>query len=186
MWSDKVVQLSQEHYPHCWQMQKAQPEGWKKTSHFQQPTKTIETEHSYAFHVEDHTNRPHNNPTGLLVDTGVTYHIVTTNIINMQSQWNFKTNITLHEVAGWNQDYECGSQTRRRRGGTARCEWEVCKNWAERSIVHTHKVSSQWKLTHQMEQNLISVTPIKKLVHNDGTKFANEKHGQLFDSQTLW
>lgn len=45
-------------------------------------TKTIEAEHSYAFHVEDHTNRPHNNPTGLLVDTGVTYHIVTTNIIN--------------------------------------------------------------------------------------------------------
>jgi len=37
-----------------------------------------------------------------------------------------------------------------------------------------------------MEQNLISVAPIKKLVHNNGTKFANEKHGQLFDSQTLW
>jgi len=25
----------------------------------------------------------------------------------------------------------------------------------------------------------------KKLVHKDGTKFANENHGQLFDSQTL-
>ena len=43
-------------------------------------TKTTEGEHSSAFHVEDHTNRHHNiNPTGLLVDTGATSHIVTTN-----------------------------------------------------------------------------------------------------------
>ena len=43
-------------------------------------TKTTEGEHSFAFHVEDYTNRHHNiNPTGLLVDTGATSHIVTTN-----------------------------------------------------------------------------------------------------------
>ena len=60
-------------------MQKAQPEGQNKTSHFQRKTKTSEGEHSFAFHVEDHANRYHSNPTGLLVDTGATSHIVTTN-----------------------------------------------------------------------------------------------------------
>ena len=50
-----------------------------KQAIFSEQTKTIEGEHSFAFHVEDHTNRHHNNPTGLLVDTGATSHIVTTN-----------------------------------------------------------------------------------------------------------
>ena len=35
-----------------------------KQAIFSEQTRTIEGEHSFAFHVKDHTNRHHNNPTG--------------------------------------------------------------------------------------------------------------------------
>ena len=57
---------------------KKQRQDKTKQATFRGQIEPIEGEHSFSFHVKDHATQHHDNPKGLLVDTGVTSHLVTT------------------------------------------------------------------------------------------------------------
>ena len=149
-------------------------------------SKTIEGEHSFAFHVEDHTNRHHNNPTGLLVDTGATSHIVTTNIFK-RVDGNFKPTEHCMELAD----------------GTKTMNIAVKRGDAEVILKdvngrHVKTVLKDALFIPSYPQDIFSVKAAtsngaqlkfqrghNELVHKDGTTFAIEEHGQLYYLNTV-
>jgi len=152
-----------------------------KQAIFSEQTKTIEGEHSFAFHVEDHTNRHHNNPTGLLVDTGATSHIVTTNAFKRVDE-TFKPREHCMELA---------DGTKTMNVAVKRGDAEVTLKDVNGSYVKT--VLKDALFIPSYPQDIFSVKAAtsnggelkfqrghNELVHKDGTTFAIEEHGQLY------
>ena len=167
-------------------MQKAQPEGQNKTSHFQPKTKTIEQEHSFVFHVEDDKNRHHINPTGLLVDTRATSPIVTTNIFK-RVDGTFKPTEHCMELADGTKTMNVAVK----RGDAGVTLKDVNGRYAKTVLKDTLFIPSYPQDIFSLKAATSNGAELKfqlgynELIHKDGTMFAIKEHGQLYYLNTV-
>lgn len=156
-----------------------------KQATFSDQSETTEGEHSFAFGIYDITTR-RNNPKGLLVDTGATSHIVTTD--------------TLKRVDGTfnpaEHSMELADGTKTKNIAVKRGDAEVILKDVNGKQVKTVLKDALYMPSYP--QDIFSVKAAtsngaelkfhqghSELVHKDGTTFTIEEHGQLYYLNTF-
>ncbi|XP_048575805.1 uncharacterized protein LOC125557333 [Nematostella vectensis] len=144
-------------------------------------TENNEEEHTFTFNVKDHSNKVLNNPKGMLVDTGATSHIVTTDTIT-RIDGTFKPSEHCMELAD-------GTRTR----NIAVKRGDAMVTLKDVNGRHVNAVLKGALYIPSYPQDIFSVkaatangaevkfqTGQNELIHKDGTAFKIEEHNKLY------